>query len=210
MAQLSDDCFAFGGPMMSVDEAVGLIATRVTRIDEVETVALRAADGRILARDIAASLPLPPFTNSAVDGYAVRSGDLPKGAEAAFAVAGRVQAGQKHLVDFRHFLDRLVLANDLAAQGSVEVASIAAATCGIQYGCEVRSHRVGTDFPFLEQLFRLGRRAVVRSGLYAVCATLLLLQAARQPWENRQILRLLTSLDAGRLHEAPARKAPMT
>jgi len=93
MAQLSDDCFAFGGPMMSVDEAVGLIATRVTRIDEVETVALRAADGRILARDIAASLPLPPFTNSAVDGYAVRSGDLPKGAEAAFAVAGRVQAG---------------------------------------------------------------------------------------------------------------------
>ena len=29
MAQLSDDCFAFGGPMMSVDEAVGLIAARV-------------------------------------------------------------------------------------------------------------------------------------------------------------------------------------
>jgi molybdopterin molybdotransferase len=93
MAQLSDDCFAFGGPMMSVDEAVGLIAARVARVEEVETVALNTADGRILARDIAASLPLPPFTNSAVDGYAVRSGDLPKGAEAAFAVAGRVQAG---------------------------------------------------------------------------------------------------------------------
>jgi molybdopterin molybdotransferase len=93
MAQLSDDCFAFGGPMMSVDEAVGLIAARVARVEEVETVALKEADGRILARDIAAPLPLPPFTNSAVDGYAVRSGDLPKGAEAAFAVAGRVQAG---------------------------------------------------------------------------------------------------------------------
>jgi molybdopterin molybdotransferase len=93
MAQLSDDCFAFGGPMMSVDEAVGLIAARVTRVEEVETVALRAADGRILARDIAAGLPLPPFTNSAVDGYAVRSGDLPEAAEAAFAVAGRIQAG---------------------------------------------------------------------------------------------------------------------
>jgi len=93
MAQLSDDCFAFGGPMMSVDEAVGLIAARVTRVEEVETVALKAADGRILARDIAAGLPLPPFTNSAVDGYAVRSGDLPEAAEAAFAVAGRIQAG---------------------------------------------------------------------------------------------------------------------
>jgi molybdopterin molybdotransferase len=32
MAQLSDDCFAFGGPMMSVDEAVGLIAARVTPV----------------------------------------------------------------------------------------------------------------------------------------------------------------------------------
>ena len=40
MAQLSDDCFAFGGPMMSVDEAVGLIATRVTPLVDVETVML--------------------------------------------------------------------------------------------------------------------------------------------------------------------------
>ncbi len=78
MAQLSDDCFAFGGPMMSVDEAVGIIAARVTAVQDVETVALNAADGRILARDIAAPLPLPPFTNSAVDGYAVRSSDLPQ------------------------------------------------------------------------------------------------------------------------------------
>ena len=93
MAQLSDDCFAFGGPMMSVDEAVGLIAARVTQVKEVETVTLKEADGRILAHDIAAPLPLPPFTNSAVDGYAVRGRDLPKGAEAAFAVAGRIQAG---------------------------------------------------------------------------------------------------------------------
>ena len=93
MAQLSDDCFAFGGPMMSVDEAVGIIAARVTPVKETETVALKEADGRILAGDILAPLPLPPFTNSAVDGYAVRSRDLPKGAEAAFAVSGRVQAG---------------------------------------------------------------------------------------------------------------------
>src|SRR5271168_4321823 len=93
MAQLSDDCFAFGGPMMSVDEAVGIIAARVAAVREVETVALDAADGRILAAAIAAPLPLPPFTNSAVDGYAVRSGDLPRGAETAFAVTGRVQAG---------------------------------------------------------------------------------------------------------------------
>jgi molybdopterin molybdotransferase len=93
MAQLSDDCFAFGGPMMSVDEAVGIIAARVAPVQDIETVALDRADGRILARDILASLPLPPFTNSAVDGYAVRSGDLAPREEQAFPVTGRVQAG---------------------------------------------------------------------------------------------------------------------
>jgi molybdopterin molybdotransferase len=93
MAQLSDDCFAFGGPMMSVDEAVGLIAARVTPVVDVETVALACADGRILAHEILAPLPLPPFTNSAVDGYAVSSRDLPQQEEQAFPVIGRVQAG---------------------------------------------------------------------------------------------------------------------
>ncbi len=93
MAQLSDDCFAFGGPMMSVDEAVRLIAARVTKVAEIETVALAAADGRVLAADIAAPLPLPPFTNSAVDGYAVASRDLPKADAQVFPLSGRVQAG---------------------------------------------------------------------------------------------------------------------
>jgi molybdopterin molybdotransferase len=93
MAQLSDDCFAFGGPMMSVDEAVGIITARVTPVEEIETVSLVDADGRVLARDIAAPLPLPPFTNSAVDGYAARASDLPQGHAQAFPVAGRVRAG---------------------------------------------------------------------------------------------------------------------
>ena len=93
MVQLSDDCFAFGGPMMSVDEAVAIIATRVSAVHEIETVPLGNADGRILAGDISASLALPPFTNSAVDGYAVRSNDLPLRQDVAFPVSGRIQAG---------------------------------------------------------------------------------------------------------------------
>src|SRR3954469_5948186 len=93
MAQLSDDCFAFGRPMMSVDEAVAIIAARVTPVEDTETVDLRHADGRVLAAGISAPLPLPPFSNSAVDGYAVRSGDLSGDTEQAFPVAGRIQAG---------------------------------------------------------------------------------------------------------------------
>ena len=93
MAQLSDDCFAFGGPMLSVDEAVGIITSRVKAIEDTEMVPLGEADGRILARDVIAPLPLPPFTNSAVDGYALASGDLPRSDAQAFAVSGRIQAG---------------------------------------------------------------------------------------------------------------------
>src|SRR6202042_3003108 len=77
----------------SVDEAVGIIASRVKAVGETEAVPLVAADGRILARDIAAPLPLPPFTNSAVDGYAVHGSALPRDTEKAFPVKGRVAAG---------------------------------------------------------------------------------------------------------------------
>lgn len=93
MAQLSDDCFAFGGPMMSVTEAVATIAARVEPVQETDTVSVTEADGRVLAETILAPLPLPPFTNSAVDGYAVRSSDLPLAAKHAFPVAGRIEAG---------------------------------------------------------------------------------------------------------------------
>lgn len=78
---------------MSVDEAVATIAARVSAVTETEWVELAEADGRVLASDIKASLALPPFTNSAVDGYAVRSADLPREKERAFPVSGRVQAG---------------------------------------------------------------------------------------------------------------------
>jgi molybdopterin molybdotransferase len=93
MAQLSDDCFAFGGPMMSVDDAVGLIAASVKAVMEIETVPLLDSDGRVLAGNVTAPLPLPPFTNSAVDGYAVRSKDIAKTAEQILPVADRIQAG---------------------------------------------------------------------------------------------------------------------
>src|SRR3954451_8671268 len=93
MAQLSDDCFAFGGPMMSVDEAGGIIAARVTEVVDIEIITLRDADGRVLAHAVAPPFPLPPFTNSAVDGYAVASRDLPQTEEQAFPLAGRVPAG---------------------------------------------------------------------------------------------------------------------
>ena len=94
MAQLSDDCFAFGGALMSVDEAALLIAARVPAIAEEESVPLRAAAGRVLARDLVAPLPLPPFFNAAVDGWAFRHADLNAAGDTRLVERGRVAAGQ--------------------------------------------------------------------------------------------------------------------
>ncbi|MGB3445974.1 MAG: gephyrin-like molybdotransferase Glp [Xanthobacteraceae bacterium] len=93
MTQLSNDCFASGPPVLSVDEAVALIAARVGAVEGTETVPLRRADGRVLVADLVAPLPLPLFTNSAVDGYAVASADLPATEERALPLGGRVAAG---------------------------------------------------------------------------------------------------------------------
>ncbi|MBU8538566.1 molybdopterin molybdotransferase MoeA [Falsiroseomonas tokyonensis] len=94
MAQLSDDCFAFGGKLMSVEQAQALIAERIPPLAEVEPAGLRQALGRVLAEDLRAPLPLPPFFNSAVDGYAFRHADLAAEGETRLPIAARLQAGQ--------------------------------------------------------------------------------------------------------------------
>ena len=98
MAQLSGDCFAFGGPALSIEQGVELLAARLGMVDGSESVRLIEADGRVLAQDFVAPLPLPPFTNSAVDGYALRGDDLPASAEKMFSVVDFVQAGDSAAV----------------------------------------------------------------------------------------------------------------
>lgn len=93
MAQLTDDCFAFSGPLLPIAEAERLIAERVTPVAEREDVALRDAAQRVLAADIVAPLSLPPFDNSAVDGYAVRHADLSQG-DTQLKIVDRLTAGR--------------------------------------------------------------------------------------------------------------------
>lgn len=58
-----------------------------------ETVPLAGALGRILAEDLVSPLALPPFSNSAMDGYAVRSADLAD-LPAELPVAADIPAGR--------------------------------------------------------------------------------------------------------------------
>ena len=94
MAQLTDDCFAFSGPLLPVDDVERIISERITAVDETETVPLKQASSRVLASDIEAPIDLPPFDNSAVDGYAVRHADLARSGETRLAVVERLTAGR--------------------------------------------------------------------------------------------------------------------
>ena len=94
MAQLTDDCFAFNGPFLPVAEAEQLMGARVTPVSGEEFVPLRAALGRILSISLIAPVNLPPFDNSAVDGFAVRAEDIDGARERRLAIVDRVAAGQ--------------------------------------------------------------------------------------------------------------------
>jgi len=79
---------------LSVDEArrrvQDLCAPRRLPAEPVE---LEGALGRVLAHDVVAPFDLPPFANSAMDGYALRGDELPAQGERRFRMIGCVLAG---------------------------------------------------------------------------------------------------------------------
>lgn len=93
MPQLSNDCFAAGDAPVTVEDALALFRARIEPVVETESLPLHVADNRVLAEPVRALSALPPFDNSAVDGYAVRHADLAAEAESRLRIGGRLQAG---------------------------------------------------------------------------------------------------------------------
>jgi molybdopterin molybdotransferase len=85
-----------GGPAVGVEEAVRLILERVHPL-EVESVPLPDALGRVLGEDVTSRDDLPPFDNSAMDGFAVRAQDTRGAAPDSpveLALVGESRAGR--------------------------------------------------------------------------------------------------------------------
>jgi molybdopterin molybdotransferase len=74
--------------LLSIHEALERIFERVRPLAS-ETVGLDEAAGRVLAAPALATVDLPPFPSSAMDGYAVRAADVP----ATLPVVERIAAG---------------------------------------------------------------------------------------------------------------------
>ena len=79
---------------LPVAQAQEFINRLVPKVQAVESLALRSALGRVLARDIISPLNVPAFDNSAMDGFALRSADLAASGDTLIPVTGTAFAGQ--------------------------------------------------------------------------------------------------------------------
>jgi molybdopterin molybdotransferase len=85
-----------GERLHSVEAARAAVLAAVPGPVDEEEVAVEQALGRVVAREAVALVTLPPWDNSAMDGYAIRAADVAAASETApirLAVTGEVPAG---------------------------------------------------------------------------------------------------------------------
>jgi molybdopterin molybdotransferase len=86
-----------GDRLLTVEEARARIFGTIDGPTQPEVVSLSEARGRVVARELTSPLSLPPWDNSAMDGYAIRAADVASAGEDAptvLEVIGEVRAGQ--------------------------------------------------------------------------------------------------------------------
>jgi molybdopterin molybdotransferase len=79
---------------LTCEEALARLLSAVKPLEDSERVHLRAALGRVLAEPVTARFDVPAHTNSAMDGYAVASADLPASGIGELRVVGASFAGK--------------------------------------------------------------------------------------------------------------------
>jgi molybdopterin molybdotransferase len=78
--------------MLSMDDALAALLAEARPLAETETIATLAAHGRVLAQAVRSTLNVPPADNTSMDGYALRSADVPAPG-AVLKVTQRIPAG---------------------------------------------------------------------------------------------------------------------
>jgi molybdopterin molybdotransferase len=90
---VTDACAPPESALLSVEEVRRRVIRLSKCVAESERVAVRAALGRVLAETVIAPINVPPASNSAMDGYAISSTDLPASGSCTLKVAGKSLAG---------------------------------------------------------------------------------------------------------------------
>ncbi|CAL2090477.1 gephyrin-like molybdotransferase Glp [Tenacibaculum sp. 190524A05c] len=74
--------------MISIDEAISIVKNNSKTLQEFKTIKVEKAFGYLLAEDIVSPIDMPPFRQSAMDGYAISSGTF-----STYTIIGEVKAG---------------------------------------------------------------------------------------------------------------------
>jgi len=79
--------------VITVDDALNIIKTHITPLQNQQTVVLPNALGKTLAEDIISPINVPDFQNSAMDGYAIIAKDIPQQGTVELKKVGTAFAG---------------------------------------------------------------------------------------------------------------------
>jgi molybdopterin molybdotransferase len=80
--------------VLTIEQTLERMLAAARPINEAEDVPTRSAGGRVLAKDVAARVDVPPLDNAQMDGYALRCADVPV-VPARLRVGLRIAAGQE-------------------------------------------------------------------------------------------------------------------
>ncbi|MCW8906375.1 MAG: molybdopterin molybdotransferase MoeA [Sedimenticola sp.] len=78
--------------MKPLEEALELLLSHARAVSGTEVVPLAEANGRVLAESVVSRINMPPWDNSAMDGYAVNSADI-TGPGSSLRISQRIPAG---------------------------------------------------------------------------------------------------------------------
>jgi len=165
-------------PLLTVAQARDRILSRLSRL-EAEDVLLLSTRDRVLAEDVQSDRDVPPFTNSAMDGYAVRASDT-QGASAlkpaTLQVLGEVPAGVAPPTDVHPATALRVMTGAVLPEGADAVVRVedtaendgrVEVRVAVESGTSVR--RVGSDIKRGDVVARTGR--LITPGVIGVVAS---------------------------------------
>lgn len=172
--------------LLPVEDAIARLGNMISPLGD-EKIALAQANGRVLAGDVVAQRTQPPFDNSAMDGYAVRAGDVATvpvtlqvigEAPAGGTYKGHVGEGQAVRIftggPLPEGADAIIIQEDTTRDGaSVVVLESSAA------GRHIR--RAGLDFTQGDICLKAGERLTPYSIALAAAANVPTLTVYKQP-----------------------------
>ncbi len=166
MRRSGDDCFAYGGTMVGLAEALALLEARVRPVVGTEHVPLDRASGRLLAGPLVSPRDVPAFDNVAVDGFACRGDDLVAAdATSLRLLAGRAAAGHPFAGQVGHHEALRVLTGAVMPAGAdtvvmQEACAVSGGAVTVPAGVKpgINRRRAGEDVRRGQTLFAQGLR----------------------------------------------------